>query len=109
MMNNENKKPETNDKKESESVAKVVKTWEAKLKNKLNSAHNYTVILNMLKDSIEDAELKNSISLANSDEARKRPCKRTRRTKNYVQGWIWTSWSRTRKSCYWQTKYNLYW
>nr|WP_307920291.1 hypothetical protein [Mycoplasmopsis bovis] len=49
----------------------------------------------MLKDSIEDAELKNSISLANSDEARKRPCKRTRRTKNYVQGWIWTSWSRT--------------
>ncbi len=75
MMNNENKKPETNDKKESESVAKVVKTWEAKLKNKLNSAHNYTVILNMLKDSIEDAELKNSISLANSDEARKRPVK----------------------------------
>ncbi|MBT1327709.1 BspA family leucine-rich repeat surface protein, partial [Mycoplasma bovis] len=39
------------------------------------SAHNYTVILNMLKDSIEDAELKNSISLANSDEARKRPVK----------------------------------
>ncbi|WP_235629258.1 hypothetical protein [Mycoplasmopsis bovis] len=46
-----------------------------KNKNKLNSAHNYTVILNMLKDSIEDAELKNSISLANSDEARKRPVK----------------------------------
>ncbi|TKA59049.1 hypothetical protein MBOVa_4540 [Mycoplasmopsis bovis 8790] len=75
MMNNENKNPEKNDKKESESVAKVAKAWETKLKDKLNSAHNYTVILNMLKDSIEDAELKNSISLANSDEARKRPVK----------------------------------
>nr|WP_307921165.1 variable surface lipoprotein [Mycoplasmopsis bovis] len=32
MMNNENKKPETNDKKESESVAKVVKNMRSKIK-----------------------------------------------------------------------------
>nr|WP_307929000.1 hypothetical protein [Mycoplasmopsis bovis] len=108
-MNNENKKPETNDKKESESVAKVVKTWEAKLKNKLNSAHNYTVILNMLKDSIEDAELKNSISLANSDEARKRPVKEQEGQKIMFKVGSEQVDSRTRKSCYWQTKYNLYW
>nr|WP_307917283.1 hypothetical protein [Mycoplasmopsis bovis] len=39
MMNNENKKPETNDKKESESVAKVVKTWESKIKKTNLTVH----------------------------------------------------------------------
>ncbi len=50
MMNNENKKPETNDKKESESVAKVVKTWEAKLKNKLNYTRTKKVDISKFAD-----------------------------------------------------------
>nr|WP_307919110.1 hypothetical protein [Mycoplasmopsis bovis] len=63
----------------------------------------------MLKDSIEDAELKNSISLANSDEARKRPVKEQEGQKIMFKVGSEQVDSRTRKSCYWQTKYNLYW
>ncbi|MCE6115119.1 BspA family leucine-rich repeat surface protein [Mycoplasmopsis agalactiae] len=66
----ENKKPAENP-----ALAKVKEAWNNNIKDKISSAKNYTMILTMLKDSINDASLKESISLFNADEARKRPVK----------------------------------
>lgn len=60
---------------ENPALAKVKEAWNNNIKDKISSAKNYTMILTMLKDSINDASLKESISLFNADEARKRPVK----------------------------------
>ncbi|XWT81044.1 lipoprotein [Mycoplasma sp. 06067-C1-B144P-99-0482-3] len=67
---------------ETQLAQKVENIWNDNFKDKITSAKNYSMIVEMVKDKLNNPKEKELIDLSNKEESRKRPVKEQDNQKN---------------------------